>query len=263
MRKLSLFLTVILIASLPLGCTIARKPAPAKPQTQATPGVSTVSFTNVDPVRAPDVVQLLLEKNKTRDTSTLVNTGTPGIYVVATSARSMIRLRQVTQTVTTTGQNQLRVVFERTGGGGQSQVSGLAPTVLARLSLSRAPDAVSFEYMPLAAVMPQAVQKPAPSKAPTAPTTPTETISVSITDPKPGAEVQSPFSVAGTVSGKAELVRIRLLKGTQVLDSKEARVQNGSFQQTVQYSKPAAPMAGTLEVAVPKGGMTTLSLTLK
>lgn len=271
MRRLSLILAIFLCFALPLGCVTAQRTAPKKTEPKITPGVKTVTFTSVEPVRAPDSVQLLLEKNKTKDTATLVNAGQQDIYILATSAKNKLRLRQVTNTVTTTGQNQLRVVIERTDDTNQSQASGLAPTALAKLNFNQAPDAVSFEYVPVEDTTPRSDNaaprsdnnKTAPAPAPAAKP---DKVTITVTEPRTGAEVQSPFSVSGKVNGKAQLVRIRLLKGTEVLDSKEAAVnQKGVFQQSMQYPKQDAPMAGTLEILVPNADMNpaTIPLTLK
>lgn len=259
MRKLTTFLCLLLVSLIPLGCSPAKKPAPApEPKTIVVPDVSSISFKTIDYDQAPEIVRAMAKNLKDSNFATWTNVNGTNYVVISQASLpigSSVKITDIQRRVPANDFDWVNVKLKYTPSTATGQKSQSSKPIVATFTLDRTIRAISFE-----------VERDKSAGTGAAPTTPRATSpaqhkvtpnqqpaakGLQLTSPRAGEPVKSPLQVSGTAKGITGTVRIRVKNaGGLTLVEKPVQVVNGSFNTMVSFTMPTAEEKGTVEAFI-------------
>ncbi|AEG61183.1 Gmad2 immunoglobulin-like domain-containing protein [Desulforamulus ruminis] len=256
MRRGQIFLCLMLVLLVPLGCTAAKKPdVQTQPKTIIVPEVSKISFQMVEFEKAPEIVQALAKNlnEKHFATWTAVN-GTNYIVVSQDQlpAGNSVQISEIERRVPANDFDWVNVRLKYLSGVSSEQKNSTAKPLVASFTLDRTVKALGFEIAKEAAKAPAPVAPaPAAPKNTGAASTPVTEKGLKLDAPKAGDQIKSPLQISGSAGGVDGTVRVRL-KGANGMTLVEKPLQpvGGNFNTTINFTSPVREEKGTVEAFV-------------
>lgn len=248
MRKSQIFLCLVLVFIIPLGCTPAKKPEiPPAPKTIIVPEVSKISFRMVEYDRAPEIV-LAMAKNLDEKHFAAWTAVNGANYIIVGQeqlpAGNSVQITEIQRRVPANNFDWVNVRLKYVTNASPGQKTGTEKPLVASFTLDRTVKAVGFEIEKAA---------PAPTPAPkvTQPSSQVTEKGLKLDTPKPGDQVKGPVQVSGSASGIEGTVRVRLKNSSGLtLVEKPVQVAGGKFNTMLSFTSPVREETATVEAFV-------------